>query len=53
MNPDDLEECGHEKDYQKLQEKVDKLELEKFQLQQKLTKSHYDEVYAENERLQS
>ena len=45
MNADDLEECGHEVDVNKMHEKMDQLELEKYELEKKLTKSHYDEVY--------
>ena len=51
VDADDLEECGHEKDLKKMQEQMDQLELEKFDLEQKLTKNKYDEVYRENERL--
>ena len=52
VDADDIEECGHEKDMQKLQQQVNDLELDKYKLQQKLTQNKFDEVYEENERLQ-
>lgn len=53
VDVDDIEECGHEKDLAKLNEQVIQLEVDKYELQQKLTTSKFDEVYKENERLQA
>jgi Leucine-rich repeat (LRR) protein len=52
VDADDIEECGHEKDLKELTGQVAQLELEKHELQRQLTKTNYDEVYRENERLQ-
>ena len=39
VNADDVEECGHEKDVNKLEEKIMLLEQENYRLRMKLTQS--------------
>lgn len=40
VDADDIEECGHEKELKQLQEQLAKVELEKYQLEKRLTQSH-------------
>ena len=53
VDADDDEDCGHEKDLQKVVEQVNRLETEKYELEQKLQTNKFFEVYQENERLQA